>query len=372
MILIDFIKEHENWEELLNQKCIKVKRKDNLAIFNYELNMGIDLGVNIDFLDPIVKSCRGIIVDLDTMQVVCYPFDKFGNYTEYYADDIDWTTARVQDKIDGSIIKLYWYKSEWCWATNGMIDASDAETCSDRYKTYLDLIKSAVNYKNIPFETLDKDCTYIFELTSPENRVVIEYNYTQLWHLGTRHNKTGIEFNLDIGIIKPNEYALKSLDDCIAAVEKLNKHDRCEYEGFVVVDDNYHRVKIKSMAYLTVHRLRDSGSKLTKRRMLELILSNTNVDKLCEDFPNEACIIYWYKYQMAKLERDVTSFITFARSLWEEYEHDRRAFAFQIKDEKFKSFGFRAIDTDDSIRDILYSTKRSTLENFIEDFKERA
>ena len=367
--LLDFISEHDNWEELLALKCVKVKRKDNLAIFNYELNMGIDLGINIDFLDPVVRECRGIIVDLDTNKIVCHPFDKFGNYTEYYADDIDWSTARVQDKIDGSLIKLYWYNGKWNWATNGMIDAEDAPTNSSRYKTYLELIKSAINYKNIPFYTLDKECTYMFELTSPENRVVIEYNYTQLWHIGTRHNKTGIEFNLDIGIVKPSEYSLKSLDDCVKAVEKLNKYDRCDYEGFVVVDSNYHRVKIKSMAYLTVHRLKDSGNNLTKKRMIELIVTNANVDKLCSDFPNEACVIYWYKYQMAKLERDVASYITFARSLWEEYEHDRRAFALQIKNDKFSGFGFKAIDGNESIRDIIYGTKITTLEKFVEDFK---
>lgn len=367
--LLEFISNNSNWEELLAQKCVKVKYKDNLAIFNYELNMGIDLGINIDFLDPVVRECRGIVVDLNTNKIICHPFDKFGNYTEYYADDIDWSTARVQDKIDGSLVKLYWYNGQWNWATNGMIDAKDAPTSSSRYSTFEDLIKSAVNYKDIPFWSLDKDSTYMFELTSPENRIVIEYNYTQLWHLGTRHNKSGIELDVNIGIIKPNEYPLKSLDDCIIAVEKLNKYDRCDYEGFVVVDKNYHRVKIKSMSYLTVHRLKDSGGSLTKRRMIELITAHTNVDKLCEDFPNEACVIYWYKYQMAKLEKQVTSFVAFARSLWEEYEHDRKAFALQIKDERLKGFGFDAIDNmDKSPREIIYGAKLSTIEKFIEDF----
>jgi hypothetical protein len=97
MILLDFIENNDNWEELLYEKCVQVKYKDNLAIFNYNLNLGIEQGKEIDFTDPIVKVCRGIIVNLDNMDVVCFPFNKFGNYTEYYADDIDWKTARVQE-----------------------------------------------------------------------------------------------------------------------------------------------------------------------------------------------------------------------------------------------------------------------------------
>ena len=110
MLLLSFIKNNSNWAELLKQKFIRIKYKGDLAIFNYDLNLAIEMGGNIDFTDPLVKECRGIIIDLKNMKVVCFPFNKFGNYTEYYADNIDWNTARVQEKIDGSIVKLYYYK----------------------------------------------------------------------------------------------------------------------------------------------------------------------------------------------------------------------------------------------------------------------
>ncbi len=58
--------------------------------------------------------------------VVCWPFDKFFNVQEQYAADIDWKDARVLEKIDGSMIKLFWYKDAWRFATSSTCDAEDA------------------------------------------------------------------------------------------------------------------------------------------------------------------------------------------------------------------------------------------------------
>ena len=72
-------------KSLLEEKCIRVKFANNLAIFNYD--------ISADFSDPVVQESRGIIIDTDSLEVVCWPFRKFGNYGESYADSIDWSTA---------------------------------------------------------------------------------------------------------------------------------------------------------------------------------------------------------------------------------------------------------------------------------------
>ena len=139
----------DNWEELLTDKCINIKRDNDLCIFNY------DIGCN--FEDPIVQEARGIIIDTNKLQVVCWPFRKFGNYSESYVDNIDWSSARVQEKIDGSIIKLWFNKDtdKWVWSTNGVIYAS--KTSNSLGFNFLDLIKSTVNYSKIDFDNLDKE-----------------------------------------------------------------------------------------------------------------------------------------------------------------------------------------------------------------------
>lgn len=93
--LVKFIKEHNNWEEILTNEpyCLKISRDDGFILFKYDQ-------INSDFSLDIVKEARGIILREDTLEIVCFPFTKFFNVDEQYADTIDWNTAQVQEKID--------------------------------------------------------------------------------------------------------------------------------------------------------------------------------------------------------------------------------------------------------------------------------
>ena len=76
--LIDFIKEHSNWEALLSQApyCLKISRDQkfgrNLIMFKYSQE-------DSDFSNDIVKECRGIILDEDTFEIISYSYNKFFN-----------------------------------------------------------------------------------------------------------------------------------------------------------------------------------------------------------------------------------------------------------------------------------------------------
>lgn len=45
-------------------------------------------------------------------RVVCRPFDKFFNSkeAEHKLEPLDWATARAYEKVDGSLIKCYFYQ----------------------------------------------------------------------------------------------------------------------------------------------------------------------------------------------------------------------------------------------------------------------
>jgi hypothetical protein len=52
--------------------------------------------------EPIVRECRGLIVDeSDGWRVVCRAYDKFFNLGEPNAHPIDWTTAKVTTSSTG-------------------------------------------------------------------------------------------------------------------------------------------------------------------------------------------------------------------------------------------------------------------------------
>ena len=56
-------------------------------------------------------QCRGLILRKDTNQPVCVPFYKFFNLGEEQAHAIDWGTASVYEKVDGSLIKVRWRRA---------------------------------------------------------------------------------------------------------------------------------------------------------------------------------------------------------------------------------------------------------------------
>ena len=365
-LICSYIRNHpDTWEADMKKKHIKVRIDDmGLAIFKYD--------IGCDFADPIVCEARGIIIDLNTLDVAGIGFDKFFNSHETYAADIDWKTARVQEKEDGSICKLFWnkYRGSWQWATNGMLDAEEA-ICEDMFHgSYLELIRSADNYGDIKLGNLDKNKTYIFEICDPYNHTV-KYDFTHLFHIGTRNNVTLEETNENIGIEQPKEYPLHTLDECIRYVETMNESEKdIRHEGFVVVDGNWNRVKVKNSLYLKMFYL-TTGS-LSKKQILELLKTDDiDVRELLRDYPKYRAQFYWYMYQMAALESDVENYIKYTRMLNCKNEGDRKKVAEAIKKDKYSFFGFRAIGNDVSAKELLGTLPMAKYEAYIEDFPAR-
>ena len=366
-----FISEHEDWRDILKDEYkIVIKEEYPLAIFNY--------GIDCDFADPIVQEARGIIIDLETLNVVCWPFRKFGNYNESYADKIDWNTARVQDKIDGSIIKLWWNKTEgkWQFSTNGTINAETALANQMTQETFLDVIKKADNYNEIVLRLADlsKYHTFIFELVSPETQVVVKYPVSHLYHIGTRNNLSGREIDFDIGIEKPKEYCLKSLDDCLSAAYDLNKSDDglihdVKKEGFVIVDDNWNRIKIKSPDYLMLHRM-SSNSNFSKERIVGMIRDGVvSIPSICDDFPNYAHYFKFYDFKISELEYQAKVFCDLTDRIYEEYSHERKAVANIIKKHRLAGLGFKHLDSGKSGCELLEEMPLSQYCKYIPDYK---
>lgn len=361
--ILYFIKNNpDSWEQELNNRFIRTSHNGNLVCFKY--------GIEADFSDPLVCEARGIIIDVAHQMVVCRPFDKFFNVQEQYASDIDWNTARVLEKIDGSLIKLYWYNGKWVFATSSTCDAGEASVAGYKDITYQDVIMLADNYGKISFDDLDKGYTYLFELVSPMTQVVIKYDKTTLFYLAARDNTTGeeIDFKLE-NFRKPRSFSLKTIDECLKAVMKLNTESETGLtdEGFVVVDGEHNRIKIKSPAYVAMHRA-VANKVFTAKRMAELFLQGADLAKLAKDFPNEACVIKYYDWQFEEVRHKVMEMAGYARALYEEYDHDRRAVANEIKKSPYAWAGFTAIDSDKTPEDLIKMLNVSKMEKLITEY----
>lgn len=273
MELQKFIREHDNWETLLAEPpySLVIKRKGELVMFNYNL-------LASDMSNPIVRECRGLILEEGTWKVVCRGMDKFSNAHESDSDldKIDWSTARVQEKVDGTLILVWSYGGQWHVSTRKNIDAREAPLNIGGFETYYDLFIEAV-HKSLGseadfFDILSPTYTYWFELVSPYNRIVVPYEETKLYFLGWRWNEVPYEernpldsamsYYFDV----PKTYPLHSYNEVYEVTTKMDWRK----EGFVVCDSQFRRIKMKSFGYLAAHYLVNNGVQ-TDARLVDII-----------------------------------------------------------------------------------------------------
>ena len=354
---------NENWREMLSNEPynIIIKDYDDYILLKYNQ-------LSSNFSLPIVRECRGAIFykRADGLyDCVCRAFDKFMNYGQDGADEIDWNSAIVEEKVDGSLIRFYYHNEKWHIATNGTADAFAAEA-TDK-KSYGDLVIKALggleSLQNF-CSTLDRNYTYMFELVSPETQLVVSYPETKLYYLGRRNMITMKEDKekLDYpGVLMPKQYSLSSIDECLAYVKTMTKNE----EGFVVRDKYFRRIKIKSPEYLMAFGM-NNNNKITEKRIINMMKNNTIDDFIAYCPQHKAkvddmlsriftlCALYDYDWETIQKEFSFTS---------------RKEFAFYIKDYQTKDFLFRKYDNL-SLKSIDYvlSQPTKTILRFMEKF----
>ncbi len=294
MELIKFIKKNPDWETKLTADPynLKIRKKDQFVLFYYNQ-------LSSDFTNEIVKECRGVILDSTDWTVARYAFKKFFNADEPNCDvKIDWASAVVSEKIDGSLVSAWWdkYQNKWRWATSKTIDAEDAPLLEDvncPFKNYQELINYAMRQQGYKEQNFCRSFTYNFELVSPYTRVVIEYPKPQLYFLCSVENADLTElpsWDYPFDVLKPKVKKLSSYEECAQAAKELPWDE----EGYVVRDKFGHRVKIKSPEYVKAHYLRNNNV-ITKKKLIQIILDN-EVDEFltyCPDYEEALDKLIW-------------------------------------------------------------------------------
>jgi hypothetical protein len=270
--LTNFLKKNpDTFEEELAKPPynVKVKRhpdRPNLVMFKYSQ-------FGSDFTNPVVRCCRGSVYDIrgdGTVKPYLMPFFKFSNYGENGADPIDWKGELfVRDKLDGSLLKLLKEQGgNDLWTTNGSFDigvevpelipAANDENLKPPY-TFASLRDYALAGHEEEVKRLPEGWTFMFELISPYNRIVVPYRETKLFFLGCRdpqgleHTPESAAETFGMSFPTPQIYPLKNIDEVIDHCKTVDSIDR---EGVVVQDGNFNRIKIKTEHYLSLFFLK--------------------------------------------------------------------------------------------------------------------
>ena len=251
---------------ILYQKLLKEVEAGNvsasttgdLTIFKYSQDCHIEGRWN-----ETNRQARGIIMRTDGT-VVARPFAKFfnlGEVAETQLANLPWhEEVEIYEKVDGSCGIGYWTDEygEWRLATPGSMESEQAVRGSAFLTLYYD------------WSHLPPNCTPVFEIVYPENRIVVNYNGVEELVLLAIFELSGEEWHprrVDqiaekCGFRRPRRYNI-DLRGEIPFEENA--------EGYVARFASGRRVKVKSPAYLRVHRLLNY---MSPKGVIDLIRGN--------------------------------------------------------------------------------------------------
>ncbi len=266
---------------------------------------------------PEVQECRGLILDRANWKVMSLAFTKFFNSEEGNAVKIDWSTAHVLEKLDGSCIQVYWdhYKNTWFAATTGTAEG-EGEVNNKLGTTFNQLFWNTVKDKyNFDVNKLDKNYCYVFELTTPYNIVVKPHGESSATLLMCRNLTTLEELSFDqlgvvsayIGIPLVKSYDLNAKD--VGALLRTFENMVWSEEGYVVVDANFNRIKIKNPAYVAVHHLKGK----TAEHQIMVIIKANELEEFGATFPERIA-------EMNKLKVNYDALVAKLNMVWDELQ----------------------------------------------------
>jgi hypothetical protein len=232
--------------------------------------------------DPIVKECRGIILERDSWDVVAKPFTRFFNYNECVEDTSKFRAigATMTDKEDGSLILLYHYNDEWHINTSGSFGYGEVIPGGPTWRELF--------WKTAPFTTNELEgyegTTFLFELCAHENKVVRRYATPTVYLIGAMAKSYAAptkwldmyEYWLDevaetvLHCKRPRQAYVQSLASIVEAEEYIKGRTEVypDFEGVVLRDMNNIRIKVKSAEYLTLAHMKDNGNLFREKNLV--------------------------------------------------------------------------------------------------------
>lgn len=289
----------------------------NLVIFNYA-----DVVAFSGNWTHETMATRGLIVDLETMDVLARPFKKFFNYGQVEAGkiDLDAPLFSVDNKFDGSLGIVYMQPDGvLAVATRGSFE-------SDQAKHATKVLHSNWNQLTEAIDLIKGGFTPLYEILYPENRIVVDYGTTdKLVFLGAVSNESGAF----VPIHNAPEEGFETLRSVLA------QPDRSNAEGYVVWANPFRAVKIKYAAYVELHRI---VTGLNRKSIWRALSQGEDVyNALVVSLPDE--LFKWARSTAAELREEYAKVMravdeayldVLDQDVWEsedEYKIDRKKFA---------------------------------------------
>lgn len=290
-------------QKYLETKTIKeleIQHGVEASIFEHKVSLNYNQ-IKSNSSDQLANDCRGLILrswdgspiqenePLGKTKVLCLAFKRFFNYGDGNCAKIDWDSIQAQEKLDGTLCLVYFddIKNDWCVATRSVPEANLPMGFKDY--TFRTLFEKAI-YENYGFKwsgftnNLDKHHTYSFELTTPLNQIVVRHKDYSAHLLAIFNNDHLLEVSNKIGLYPFKSVQIHNLSTIEEIIDFVNLRNPSEYEGLVLIDKHFNRIKVKSISYVAAHKLRDTVS--SDRNCLALIMEE-KLDDAIVHLPEE-------------------------------------------------------------------------------------
>lgn len=312
-------------------KDLKKSKKDNYIMFHYwpviQHNM---------IWNKLTRQLRWIVLDIkNNFGIVAYPFDKFFNLNEYWIEEVQLDKIPkneefvLTDKLDWSLWILFFNKkkdryeitTKWSFYSNEWREWTDI--LYNKYKSSIEKNK----------EEIDK-YFLMFEIISPKNKIVLEYNWIRDIFLIWARNKETLELlsqeelnklGKTLWFKRPEVYNKKynNISEVAEDMAKIKGK-----EGVVVYFKGWLILKIKTEQYIALHKI---VSNFWPKTILEWFLEWRTLEEINtlhnipEEFEKEGEYYYnvFKKYFNSLFKQDFKQFKWYIKKIEEEIEKDK-------------------------------------------------
>ncbi len=285
--------------------CARFSSDGSKASLNYDM-------ILIKNGDQLAEQCRGMVIRptqfpfhtfgddwksavVGEVDILAWPMNRFYNHGDVNGAAVDWSDPdlRVYEKLDGTCMIVYWdpLQKRWHAATRSVPEADlpirkdhmeiGDMTFSELFFRALRLTREAMEGQALDWEPsdfdqvvhLNKELTYVFELTTPFNRIVVKYDVPRVTLLAARHTASGKELPIESlntlnKVGRPKTWNLRSP----AALEAfVNSADPALLEGAVVCDSAFRRLKVKNKAWVLSSKAKDLVTVSRRSALLAII-----------------------------------------------------------------------------------------------------
>ena len=235
--------------ELMHQGLVYIKKHPEYPLFL--LNYTPRTQYQQKWCKELVHA-RGLVVGEDG-KIFARPIPKFFNHYEINdLEKLQDDEYEVFEKMDGSLVIMFHYENHPIFCTRGSFISEQSAKAHEIFRA---------KYKHI---SVNKECTYCFEVIYPENKIVVNYEDVEdLFLISITHTSSGKEINIHAtGFKTVNKVDKTSIHAFMSGFEEANM------EGYVVKYtkglSNSMRVKYKFNTYVEKHKGKDITAKQIK------------------------------------------------------------------------------------------------------------